>query len=175
MNKLLDQSAQRAQRYLASLAERSVAPKSESLAGLDGFDRPMPEGSTAAEEVLAELDEWGSPATLASAGPRFFGFVIGGTLPVALASTWLASAWDQNGGLVATSPVNATLERVALQWLIDVLRLPAQCGGGFVTSATAANFTAMAAARHALLAREGWDVEGQGLFNGAGDRGGCQR
>jgi glutamate/tyrosine decarboxylase-like PLP-dependent enzyme len=164
MEKLLHDATERAQRYLDGLAERPVAPSAEALAALGKLDRPLPQQPTAPERVLAELDEYGSPATLASAGPRFFGFVIGGSLPAALASSWLASAWDQNGGLVVTSPVNAALERVALTWLLEVLRLPTQCGGGFVTCATAANFTAMAAARHALLARDGWDVEAQGLF-----------
>jgi glutamate/tyrosine decarboxylase-like PLP-dependent enzyme len=164
MDELLQRTAQRAQRYLAGLRERSVAPTSESLERLKRLERPMPQHACSPEEVIAELDEFGSPATVASAGPRFFGFVIGGSLPATLASSWLASTWDQNGGLVATSPVNAALESIALRWLLDVLALPAECAGGFVTCATAANFTAMAAARHALLAREGWDVEAQGLF-----------
>jgi glutamate/tyrosine decarboxylase-like PLP-dependent enzyme len=164
MDRLLRDAAERAQGYLDNIGERPVAPSHEALAALSQFERALPQSPTAPEDVLAELDRFGSPATLASAGPRFFGFVIGGSLPAALASSWLASAWDQNAGLVVTSPVNAALERVALTWLLDVLRLPAQCAGGFVTCATAANFTAMAAARHALLAREGWDVEAQGLF-----------
>jgi len=114
--------------------------------------------------VLAELDELGSPATVASAGRRYFGFVTGGSLPVTVAASWLASAWDQNAGLVACSPIGAKLEQVALDWLKDLFHLPRDSGGGFVTSATAANFSALAAARHALLARAGWDVEAQGLF-----------
>ena len=101
---------------------------------------------------------------MASAGGRFFGFVIGGSLPVTVAANWLATAWDQNAGLVVTAPVNATLENVALRWVKDIFNLPAQSAGGFVTCATTANFAALAAARHALLARAGWDVEAQGLF-----------
>ena len=161
---LLQDVAQRADRYLTGLAHRPVAPTPAALTALQRLRQPLPETSANAGDVLAELDEIGSPATLASAGPRFFGFVIGGSLPAALAANWLAGAWDQNGGLVATSPINAALEQVALGWLLDVLKLPASCAGGFVTSATAANFTALAAARHAVLAREGWDVEAQGLF-----------
>jgi glutamate/tyrosine decarboxylase-like PLP-dependent enzyme len=114
--------------------------------------------------VIAELDEIGSPATMASAGKRFFGFVTGGSLPVTVAANWLATAWDQNASLVVTSPANAALEKVALRWLQDVFQLPAQCAGGFVTCATAANFSSLAAARHALLGRAGWDVESNGLF-----------
>ena len=164
MSDLLDNASRRAQRYLASLETRAVAPSPEALAALASFDRPLPQQLSSPEEVLAELDEFGSPATMASAGGRFFGFVIGGSLPVTVAANWLATVWDQNAGLVVTSPVNARLEKVALEWLKDLFHLPAESAGGFVTSATAANFSALAAARHALLARAGWDVEAQGLF-----------
>jgi glutamate/tyrosine decarboxylase-like PLP-dependent enzyme len=101
---------------------------------------------------------------MASAGGRFFGFVIGGALPVTVAANWLATAWDQNASFVVTSPANAVLENVALRWLKDIFHLPVQSAGGFVTCATTANFAALAAARHALLGRAGWDVEAQGLF-----------
>jgi glutamate/tyrosine decarboxylase-like PLP-dependent enzyme len=99
-----------------------------------------------------------------TAGPRYFGFVVGGTLPAALAANWLASAWDQNAGLAVLSPTAARLEEVALRWLLDVLGLPPECGVGYVTCATQANFAGLAAARHTLLARQGWDVEAHGLF-----------
>ena len=164
MSDLLDDAAHRATRYLTHIGARPVAPTSAALSALSVFDRPIPERTSPAEEVLAELDEFGSPATMASAGGRFFGFVIGGSLPVTMAANWLAGAWDQNAGLVVTSPVNATLEQVALNWVKELFGLPPGCGGGFVTSATAANFCGLAAARHALLARLGWDVESQGLF-----------
>ncbi len=114
--------------------------------------------------MLAELDEFGSPATMASAGGRFFGFVIGGALPVTVATNLLATAWDQNAGLVVTAPANAALERLALRWMGELFHLPAPVAGGFVTCATTANVAALAAARHALLRRAGWDVEAQGLF-----------
>src|SRR5690606_19278019 len=113
---------------------------------------------------IALLDEIGSPATVATAGPRFFGFVIGGTLPAALAANWLAGTWDQDAGSVTTSPASAFIESVAMRWLLDILKLPPDCGAAFVTGATMANFTALAAARHAILARAGWDVEADGLF-----------
>src|SRR5207253_2072626 len=100
---------------------------------------------------------------MASAGPRFFGFVVGGSLPGSLAANWLATAWDQNAGLVALSPVAAATEDIALAWLLDVLGLPVGSAGAFVTGATMANFTALAAARHAVLSRVGWDVEADGL------------
>ena len=100
---------------------------------------------------------------VASAGPRYFGFVIGGGLPAALAADWLASTWDQNAGLYILSPAAAVAEEVAAGWLVDLLELPAGTSVGFVTGATMANFTALAAARHAVLAKVGWDVERQGL------------
>jgi glutamate/tyrosine decarboxylase-like PLP-dependent enzyme len=164
MDDLLYDAAKRAHHYLESLDARSVAPTKEALAALAKFEQAFPEHSSSAQAVLAELDDIGSPATMASAGGRFFGFVIGGALPVTVAANWLAAAWDQNGGLAVTSPTNAALENVSLRWVKDVLHLPAQCAGGFVTCATAANFSALAAARHALLRRAGWDVEAQGLF-----------
>jgi glutamate/tyrosine decarboxylase-like PLP-dependent enzyme len=164
MSDLLDDAAQRAGHYLESLSTRCVAPGEEAVAALAKFARTFPEQSSPAEAVLAELDEIGSPATMASAGGRFFGFVIGGALPVTVAANWLATAWDQNAGLVVTAPTNAALENVSLRWLKDLFHLPVQCAGGFVTCATAANFSALAAARHALLGRAGWDVEAQGLF-----------
>ena len=139
------------------------------------FDEPLPEGPTCPEEVIRMLDEVGSPATMGIASPRFFGFVIGGALPAALGANWLASAWDQNAGLFAATPISATLEEVSLRWLLDALALPPTCGGAFVTGATVANFTALAAARHAVLARAGWDVEAQGLFWRAPHSGSRQR
>jgi glutamate/tyrosine decarboxylase-like PLP-dependent enzyme len=164
MSNLLSDTARRASRYLESLDARSVAPTPEALAALGNFERPLPEQESTAQAVVAELDQLGSPATMASAGGRFFGFVIGGSLPVTVAANWLATAWDQNACLVVTSPTNATLENVALRWSKDIFNLPAQSAGGFVTCATTANVAALAAARHALLARAGWDVEAQGLF-----------
>src|SRR5271154_238669 len=110
------------------------------------------------------LDQIGSPATVASTGARYFGFVTGGSLPAAMAANWLAGAGGQNAALFAQSPVASRIEEIAGGWLLDVLALPKTCGVGFVTGATMANFTALAAARHALLKRAGWDVEERGLF-----------
>src|SRR6202451_1596769 len=166
MTDLLNDAAQRANRYLESLDTRSVAPEVGALAALARFDQAFPEHTSSAEAVLAELDEIGSPATMASAGGRFFGFVIGGALPATVAANWLATAWDQNAGLVVTSPTNAALENASLRWLKDIFHLPVHSAGGFVTCATAANFSALAAARHTLLARAGWGVEATGLFGG---------
>jgi glutamate/tyrosine decarboxylase-like PLP-dependent enzyme len=115
-------------------------------------------------QVIEKLDELGSPATVATTGGRYFGFVIGGTLPASLAANWLAGAWDQNAALRVMSPVAAELEEVVLRWVCEALGLPANCDGGLVTCATTANFTAIVAARHALLARAGWNVEDNGIF-----------
>jgi glutamate/tyrosine decarboxylase-like PLP-dependent enzyme len=161
---LLGEAARRAGRYLDGLDDRPVYPAPDGLAGLASFDETLPEGPGDPLETLALLDEAGSPATVASAGRRYFGFVIGGSLPAALAANWLAVAWDQNAGLAAASPVASKLEAVALRWLLDALGLPAEAGGGFVSGATMANFSGLAAARHALLRRVGWEVEAQGLF-----------
>lgn len=165
MRKLLSEAAARASRYVDGLDARSVAPAPAALERLKEWDEALPEEPTDAETVVALLDEIGSPATMAMAGPRFFGFVVGGALPAALAANWLAGAWDQNTGLAAVTPGTAMLERVALRWLLDVLGLPPTCGGAFVTGATMANFAAMAAARHAVLAKVGWNVEAQGLID----------
>ncbi|HEY1496372.1 MAG TPA: aminotransferase class V-fold PLP-dependent enzyme [Candidatus Solibacter sp.] len=164
MTEILQLVAGRAGRYLKEIQERSVAPSADAVAALDGFVEALPEGPTAPADVLAMLDDLGSPATMGIAGPRFFGFVIGGSLPAALGANWLATAWDQNAGLFAATPISAVLEEVSLSWLVDALKLPAGCGGAFVTGATVANFTALAAARHAVLRRAGWDVEAKGLF-----------
>jgi len=162
MRKLLSEAGERAIRYLEGLDHRGVAPAPAAVERLKEWDEPLPEEPTDPERVLALLDEIGSPATTAMAGRRFF--VIGGALPATVAANWLAGAWDQNTGLAAVTPGTALLERVALRWLLDLLGLPPTCGGGFVTGATMANFTGLAAARRAVLARVGWDVEAHGLF-----------
>ena len=160
---LLHEAADLASRYLEHLPDRSVAPHPDAVDHLPALDGDLDAQPMDASAVLRLLHAVGSPATVASAGPRYFGFVIGGSLPAALAANWLAGAWDQNAGLVAASPVASALEEIALRWVLDVLALPATAGGAFVTGATMANFTALAAARHAVLAGRGWDVEADGL------------
>ena len=161
---LLRDAAERGIRYLEGLDARAVAPAPDAIEGLARFDEPLPAGPSDPAEVLRMLDDVGSPATVAIAGGRFFGFVIGGALPVTVAANWLASAWDQNTSLWNITPGAAALEEVALSWMIELFGLPKETGGAFVTGATVANFTGLAAARHAVLARAGWDVEAQGLF-----------
>jgi glutamate/tyrosine decarboxylase-like PLP-dependent enzyme len=164
MKNLLKAAAERSIRYLEGLETRGVAPSPKAIDRLTQLDEPLPDRPTEPETVLGLLDDIGSPATVTTAGSRYFGFVIGGSLPAALAANWLAGAWDQNAGLDVSSPVAAALEQIALRWLLDVLSLPAEAGGGFVTGATMANFVALAAARHAILQKLGWNVEAQGLF-----------
>lgn len=164
IRKLLEKAARSSIAYLESLNDRQVAPDSNSVDGLSALDVPFPEDAVDAETVIRELDELGSDATMAMAGPRFFGFVIGGSLPVALAANWIAGTWDQNSALHNVTPLPAMLEAVALKWLLDVLGLPSDCAGSFVTGATVANFTALAAARNAVLAKSGWNVEADGMF-----------
>jgi glutamate/tyrosine decarboxylase-like PLP-dependent enzyme len=162
--RLLREAAERAIGYIEGLDARPVGVMPEAIARLAELENPLPDGPADPASILAQLDEIGSPATTASTGGRYFGFVTGGALPAALAATWLAATWDQDAGLAVMSPISAALEEVALRWLLEVLGLPAESGGAFVTGATMANFTALAAARHALLAQAGWDVEADGLF-----------
>jgi glutamate/tyrosine decarboxylase-like PLP-dependent enzyme len=136
----------------------------EDVQSLAKFREPFPASPSDPMQVIEKLDELGSPATVATTGGRYFGFVIGGTLPASLAANWLAGAWDQNAALRVMSPVAAELEEVVLRWVCEALGLPANCDGGLVTCATTANFTAIVAARHALLARAGWNVEDNGIF-----------
>ncbi|HSF14151.1 MAG TPA: aminotransferase class V-fold PLP-dependent enzyme [Vicinamibacteria bacterium] len=164
MKDLLEDSVRRARIYLDGLSERSVAPRTEDITRLRELRISLPDHPTSPEEVLKTLDEVGSPATVASAGPRYFGFVTGGALPASLAASVLASAWDQNAHLSVSSPIAAALEDVALGWIRDLLSLSPEWGGGFVTGTTMGNFACLAAARHHVLANSGWDVEAMGLF-----------
>jgi glutamate/tyrosine decarboxylase-like PLP-dependent enzyme len=124
----------------------------------------LPEGPSAPETVLAQLDEVAGPATVASSGGRYFGFVTGGALPVTVAANWLATAWDQNSFNNVSSPAVALIEETALRWVKQALELPATAEGTLVTGATMANFTCLAAARQRVLADAGWDTEEKGLF-----------
>jgi len=157
-------AAERAREYLRAVNERRVAPSAESVAALSSFHETFPEQASDPSRVVETLHKFGAPATVATTGGRYFGFVIGGTLPAALGASWLANAWDQNAAYRVMSPVAAELEEVVLKWLRGLFGLPAECGGGLVTCATTANFSGLAAARHALLAKQGWNVEEDGMF-----------
>jgi len=164
MSALLQLAARHATRYLDEIVDRAVAPTPEAVAALSAFDEAMPTQGHDAAATIDLLDRVGSPATMGMPGPRYFGFVIGGALPASLAANWLVGAWDQNSAYDNMTPSTARVEAVALRWMLDLLGLPPDCGGAFVTGATVANFTALAAARHAVLKRVGWNVEADGLF-----------
>jgi glutamate/tyrosine decarboxylase-like PLP-dependent enzyme len=160
---VLDVAARIAREYIDSLPVRPVGAR----AGMDELRsrlaRPLSDRGEDPQVVIEELAHDVAPGLVASGGPRYFGFVIGGALPAAVAADWLTSAWDQNGGGYVVSPALSVVEEVAAAWLRDVLGLPSSCGLGFVTGCQMAHFTCLAAARHAVLRDVGWDVEAQGL------------
>jgi glutamate/tyrosine decarboxylase-like PLP-dependent enzyme len=161
---VLSDIARRSQRYLVSLAERSVVPTDEALAGLAAFDVPLQDAPISPEALIEELDRVASPATVAIAGPRYFGFVNSGATPAALAANWLSTSWEQHGGFQVTSPGSTVLERVAMRWIVELLGLRPDCQGGFVTGTTAAHIASLAAARDVLLERVGWNARADGMF-----------
>ena len=161
---VLTLAAERAQLYVRSAGQRRVAPSEDAVEALAELHEPFPSLPSDPSDVISKLDELGSRATVTTTGGRYFGFVNGGMLPAALAANWLAGAWNQNAALRVMSPVAAELEDVVLGWVCEALGLPANCSGGLVTCATMANFTALATARQALLAREGWNASEDGMF-----------
>jgi len=161
---LLDDAARRGIAYRQSCGDRAVAPSEAAVAAVERLLEPLGEEGLPDAEVLALLDEIGSPATMAMAGPRFFGFVIGGSLPVTVATNWLSTVWDQNVVMHQVTPATATIEKVAIDWMVDLFGFPTATGAGFVTGATVANFTALAAARHRVFEDAGWNVEADGLI-----------
>jgi glutamate/tyrosine decarboxylase-like PLP-dependent enzyme len=159
----LEEAHRQALRYLDGLRDRPVSrpgAHEEVLARLGG---PLADAGEDPVSVVRALAEGVDPGLVASSGPRYFGFVIGGTLPAALAADWLTSAWDQNVAMFVASPAAAQVESIVAGWILDLLGLPASASVGLVTGCQMANFTGLAAAREALLAREGWDLEEGGL------------
>ena len=164
-DELLSQALASSLSYLRGLDRRPVGADEHSKRTLrEALAPAWPANGLDDQAILQLLDQTAGPATVASAGRRYFGFVTGGALPVSLAANWLAGAWDQNAFSLASSPAAVLIEECAARWTLDALRLPADWGVGFVTGATLANFAGLAAARHALLARVGWDVESDGLY-----------
>jgi len=162
---LINTFSELAENYIFGISDNPVYPTGDSLKLLQQLNKPLQENPIDAEEILILLDSKGSPGTVKSSGGRYFGFVCGGSLPAAMMTKLLATVWDQNAGMYIMSPVSAMLEEISSSWLIDILGLPKQTAVGFVTGATMANFTALAAARHTLLKNAGWDVEAKGLFH----------
>jgi glutamate/tyrosine decarboxylase-like PLP-dependent enzyme len=161
---LLKAATTAAVEYATTVDDRRVAPDDQAVAALSAFDESLPDIGADESETLRLLNDVGGPATVATTGSRYFGFVNGATYPVALGSSWLVSTWDQNAALPVMSPVAAKLHDVVRGWLVDLLHLPAGTGVAFVTGATIANASCLAAARDALLGGLGWDVQSDGLF-----------
>ena len=160
---LVTAAASRAGSYIANAADRAVAPTEAAVAALDAFRRPLQAAPRASREVLTELAERGSPATVVSTHGRYFGYVNGGTHPAGQAAAILAGAWDQNAAMHGMSPIAATLDEVAGEWVVEALGLPSTARASFTAGATVANVTAIIAARDELLRRAGWDVGERGL------------
>ena len=161
---LLREACDRALAYLDGVADRPVAPSKQALTDLAELNFPLPKHGLGATRALQALDDIGSPATVTSNGPRYFGFVTGGAFPVAQAASWLTAAWDQNAGLTVMSPVASLCGEVAAGWITELLELPSSTTGVFVTGATMANATCLAAARDAVLSQSGWDAARLGLI-----------
>lgn len=163
LNEVLRLAHEESRRWLDALPERHVGPR-VTLEGMrERFDRGLTDDGVDAATTIRELIDASREGLIASPGPRFFGFVIGGSFPVAVAADWLTTAWDQNAGLYAATPAASTCEEVAAKWLLELLGLPEDAGVGFVTGCQMANTTALAAARHAVLRDAGWNVEELGL------------
>jgi len=167
---LLRRTAELAIEFLSSLDERPVHATATHTELLADFGGPLPHIGEAPSTVIEHLARAAEAGTVGIAGPRYFGFVIGGSLPAALAADWLTSAWDQNAGIFATGPAASVVEEIVGDWLVALLGLPAGTSVGFTTGCQMAHVTCLAAARHAVLERAGWDVEANGL-TGAPRRG----
>ena len=156
-------TADYAAQYLDRVDDRPVRAEVDVAELRSALGGPLPEGPTAPADVVAQLIEAAEPGVVGIAGSRYFGFVIGGSLPAAVAADWLTSTWDQNAGLVVGGPSAAVVEEVVLEWLRELLGLPAHVSAGFVTGCQLAHVTALAAARHHVLARRGIDLLESGL------------
>lgn len=161
---MVDVALRHAEAFLASLPERAVGPPVDPDVLRAALGHELTDEGVPPEQVIDELVAGADPGIVATAGPRYFGFVTGGVLPAALAADWLTSAWDQNAHLWVGSPAAAVVEEVVEEWVLDVLGLPKTASVGLVTGAQMANATCLAVARDTILKREGWDVAGQGLI-----------
>src|SRR5215211_2943403 len=159
----LRSAVRHAEAFLAGLDERPVGAAADAAAIRAVLGGPLPEHGEDPEAVIDALATGADPGIVATAGPRYFGFVMGGSLPAALAADWLVAAWDQAPGFHVLSPAGAAIEEIAAEWVLELLGLPGGASVGFVTGGQGANTTCRAAARHRVLAREGWDVEAFGL------------
>ena len=163
LRELLELTAGIAADFYETLPERPVFPRATVHELREALGGPLPQGPTPARNVIADLAAAADAGIVAEPGGRYFGFVIGGSVPASLAADWLTSTWDQNAGLYVIGPSASVVEEVAGAWLIELLGLPREASIGFVTGAQMATFTALAAARHHVLKAAGWDVERDGL------------
>ena len=150
--------------YLAGVEERHVGARADATQIRERLPAALPDGPMDPVAVIEELAAAVDPGLVASAGPRYFGFVVGGALPAAAAADWLTTAWGQNAALHALSPAAAAAEETAGAWMLELLGLPRDASVGLPTGAGLGNAVGLAAGRHAVLAREGWDVEANGLY-----------
>jgi len=164
LKKLLNKTKQYAESYLETMNDEAIQVSDEDRANLQGLDFDLQYEQIDEMEVIQRLNSLVSPATMKMTSSRFFGFVIGGSYPVSIASNWLGTVWDQNTGLEKTTPATAAVEQVSARWMLELLGLPEQSATAFVTGATVANFTALAAARNQIFSKAGWDVEANGLI-----------
>jgi len=162
--KLLKEAEKYAFDYLDNLDNMDVFPSQENLDRLSSFDEELEDQGGSAEKILQQLHDFGAPATVAQSGGRYFGFVNGSSIPVAMAAKWISDVWDQNGGLFYTSPINSKLESVCEKWLVGIFNLPNETVAGFVSGTSMANFCALAAARFYLIKKMGWDINEKGLM-----------
>lgn len=162
--KIFEQAKAYAFEYMDEVSDRPVFPTAQTLQDLTIFDEPMPQSPQSGAEILRQLHQFGSPATVAQTGGRYFGFVNGNVIPTSLAARWLADVWDQNAALHVISPIASKLEQVCQRWLIELFNLPHGTVAGLVAGSSIATFCGLAAARHTILQRLGWDVNAKGLF-----------
>jgi glutamate/tyrosine decarboxylase-like PLP-dependent enzyme len=161
---LFEQVKSYAYTYMDSVCDHNVFPTDEAIKALNIFDEPLPKAPNNPDKILRLLHECGSPATVAQTGGRYFGFVNGSSVPVALAAKWLSDVWDQNAALYVISPLISQLETICEKWLVELLHLPIGTAAGFVSGTSTATLCGLAAGRNELLKRLGWDVNSDGLF-----------
>lgn len=162
---IFNQAQQYSYEYLGHIFDRNVYPSDEALKNLSIFDEKLPVKSTSAKNVIEQLNAYGNPATTATLGGRFFGFVTGSVVPVGMAAKNLGTYWDQAPAMHVISPIASKLETVVENWLIDLFNLPANTSAGFVSGTSSANLCALAAARYRILQRNNWDINKKGLRN----------
>ncbi len=161
---IFDNANEYGKQYLKNVFSRKVFPDEKTIEKLTVFDEIFPEGFTSSKEILDLLNCYGSPATVAQFGSRYFGFVNGSMIPAGLASRLLADFWDQNAAMQITSPIISKLEEVVQSWLVHLFNLPENAVAGFVSGTSMATFSGLAAARFRILERKGWNVNKKGLF-----------